>query len=384
MSSAYSPLSDARKTLRVRWYRCPIPIERLRQLSRPSDLQGWLQAGGHLALFFVTGIFAYFFWSRQLWLGFAVALFTHGTVASFFTGVATHELLHGTVFRTKWLNKPFTYFFSLVGWFYPFDYAVSHTYHHRYTLHPDGDREVLLPIHPAVGSTFLLQLFTINLFTKRGRTFGKGGLIPTIVATVRASFGQVGSLENEAPREEWLKALQAEHPKAKRHSMWFARATLLFHGSVLVFSITSGLWVLPLLVTLPAFIGNWLIHFVALTQHCGLRDNTPDFRKCVRSVKLDLLSEFLYWRMNWHTEHHMYAGIPCYNLKKLSRELARDMPAPRTLRGAWREMLDTWKHQKSNPHYQFDTPLPKSAGRLPSESPNELETSIGDLAKDWD
>ncbi|MGY8902743.1 MAG: fatty acid desaturase, partial [Flavobacteriales bacterium] len=26
---------------------------------------------------------------------------------------------------------------------------------------------------------------------------------------------------------------------------------------------------------------------------------------------------FLYWHMNWHTEHHLYAGVPCYNLKKL-------------------------------------------------------------------
>jgi len=72
-------------------------------------------------------------------------LFTHGTIGSFFTGVAPHELGHGTVFRTKWLNKLFLYLYSLLSWWDPFDYAMSHTYHHRYTLHPEGDREVLLP-----------------------------------------------------------------------------------------------------------------------------------------------------------------------------------------------------------------------------------------------
>ena len=31
---------------------------------------------------------------------------------------------------------------------------------------------------------------------------------------------------------------------------------------------------------------------------------------------LDPLSSFC-WHMNWHLEHHMFAGVPCYNLKAL-------------------------------------------------------------------
>lgn len=68
-----------------------------------------MQAGGHLLLFLATGLLVYLFWSTQLWLGFAVALFLHGTFASFIPGLATHELNHGTVFRTRWLNKAFLY-----------------------------------------------------------------------------------------------------------------------------------------------------------------------------------------------------------------------------------------------------------------------------------
>ena len=30
--------------------------------------------------------------------------------------------------------------------------------------------------------------------------------------------------------------------------------------------------------------------------------------------------------MNWHIEHHMYAGVPCYNLGKLYEEIKDDMP----------------------------------------------------------
>jgi fatty acid desaturase len=142
----------------------------------------------------------------------------------------------------------------------------------------------------------------------------------------------------------------------------------------------SGFWVLPLILTTASFTANCWAYFIGLTQHCGLRDNITDFRKCVRSIRLDPFSEFLYWRMNWHTEHHMYAGVPCYNLKKLSRELAHDMAEPKSLRGAWSEMLGTWKRQQTEPEYQFDIPVPTTRTKAPSENLEALADSVGDLA----
>lgn len=378
MGMIYQPLAEVRKTLRVEWYRSPIEREKLRELSKRSDLQGWMQAGGHLALFAGTGTLAYFCWSREIWIGLAVALFAHGTVGTFFAGVPPHELGHGTVFRTKWLNKFFMYLFSLLSWWDPFDYATSHTYHHRYSMYPDGDRENLLPLEPSLSLSLLLQLFTVNLFSQPGRIFSKGGLISTIVVTAKSAFGVVGSAR--IPINEWLQALHTDQPDNHRKSMRWSRMLLLFHGSVLVFSIATQLWILPIIVTFFPFIANGLAYFVGLTQHCGLRDNVPDFRKSTRSITLNPLAEFLYWRMNWHTEHHMYAGVPCYNLKKLSREIAEDMPTPRTLRGSWREMRETCRRQQKDPNYQFDTPCPSTAKNIRTETADELETSIGELA----
>ena len=57
----------------------------------------------------------------------------------------------------------------------------------------------------------------------------------------------------------------------------------------------------------------------------------------------------------------MYAGVPFHNLRKIAQEIARDMPAPRTLWGAWREMRAVWKRQQTCPEYQFDTPMPNEA-----------------------
>ena len=105
-----------------------------------------------------SGLATFMFWERQMWLGFAVALFVHGSFGTFVAGAAVHELGHGTVFRSRWLNQLFLYLFSLLAWWNPFDYGLSHTCHHGYTLHPEGDREVLLPLPRASGFIFLITV----------------------------------------------------------------------------------------------------------------------------------------------------------------------------------------------------------------------------------
>jgi len=114
-----------------------------------------------------------------------------------------------------------------------------------------------------------------------------------------------------------------------------------------------------------------------MPMHAGLRDNVPDFRSCCRTIRLDPFSRFIYWHMNFHTEHHMYAAVPCYNLHRLSRVLAPDMPRPRGLTEAWKELRAAYRRQRTEPAYQFDTPLPR-----PPESRNaqdSLGASLGDL-----
>ena len=71
---------------------------------------------------------------------------------------------------------------------------------------------------------------------------------------------------------------------------------LLFHGAVIAVAIVFQWWLLPVLVTLTGF------YFRGWTWSSGCRctaacaDNVPDFRKCVRSITLDPISTFLYWR----------------------------------------------------------------------------------------
>ena len=159
----FPSLGEVKKNFKVKWYRSPIDPAILRKLMQRSDLQGGLQTFGHLGLFTVTGIATAYFFIHNQWVLFALSLWCHGTVGIFFRGIATHELGHGTVFKTKWLNGFFLRFFSIISFWNFHEYAMSHTYHHRYTLHPDGDREVLLPLEASLKPLLLIQLFTINV-----------------------------------------------------------------------------------------------------------------------------------------------------------------------------------------------------------------------------
>ena len=375
--NAGSPITDSARELRINWYRCPIDSDRLRALSKRSDARGWRQAGGHALLYLLLAGLSTVLWVFQLWVGFLVSLWCLGFVASFFNGTAPHELGHGTVFRTRRLNRFFLHAFSLLSWWDPYDYASSHTYHHRYTTHPAADRENVLPIEPSLHPWLLLQLFTLNIFSSPGRNFGKGGLLWTIYLTTRSALGMTEG-HQDIPSQEWLHALHQDQPESHRASVTWSRVLLGFHGGVLLVAIVTGAWVLPIIITLAPFIARCGAYFVGTTQHCGLRENVNDFRRNTRSITLNPLLEFLYWHMNWHTEHHMYANVPCYNLKALAGEVKRDMPAPKSLLGAWMEMRDIWRRQQADPGYSFERQLPAPAAAAKVDE--ALATSIGDLA----
>ncbi len=369
-AQAQKPMSEIRKELRIKWYRCPIDPTVLRELSKPSDLQGFKMALGHLGLWLLTGLLSFYFAIEQLWLGFLLMIFLHGTVGTFFSA-PHHELCHGTVFKTKRLNEIFLRIFSTLGLQNFHIYKMSHSYHHRFTLHRIADKEVVLPKIPSLKFLYLLQLFTFNITGG----FESRGLFPTMRGLFRVAADRM-----EKPYNEWGTELYAEFPEERLKAVHWARYLIAVHLSFAVFAVLIGYPILILIVSLHPFIGNWLRYFVGAPMHCGLRSDVSDFRKCVRTITLDPISEFLYWHMNWHLEHHMFAAVPCYNLKKLYEAVAEDMPKPRTLIGSWQEMLEVVKQQEADPAFEFDTPVPPQRTRKEKEQQLELEASIGDLA----
>jgi fatty acid desaturase len=89
----------------------------------------------------------------------------------------------------------------------------------------------------------------------------------------------------------------------------------------------------------------------------------PDFRLCRHDYFESL--RFLYWHMNYHIEHHMYAAVPCYHLGKLHKAIEKDLPpSPVGLYAAWREIVEILKKQQVDTTYQHIAKIPSPSGNF--------------------
>jgi fatty acid desaturase len=324
--------------IEIKWYRTPLEKETLRRLTGRSDISGFLQVLPHLALVVLSGAAAFYAAARlPLWT-LLVILFVHGSLWAYLAN-GFHELTHGTVFKTRALNAAFLRIYSFLTWNSHVLYKASHTRHHLYTLHPPHDLEVVLPMRLTLA-----------------------GFLGSAVIDPLGFFGSVSTMVRHAAGRltgEWENSLFPESDAAQRRRLFaWARWTLLGHALIIAFSAVTGWWLAAVLTTGAGFYGRWVFFLNTYSQHTGLQDNVPDFRLCTRTIRHNPVLQYLYFHMNYHTEHHMYASVPCYNLEMLRREIDRDMPASRNMFGAWREIIATLKKQKKDPTYQHVYDLP--------------------------
>jgi len=322
----------------ISWYRAPLDKGDFKSLHEKSDLLGWLQTLGYLACLMASAglsLYAVNHWPIGVVL---LMVLLHGTFCAFLIN-AVHELGHGTVFKTKFLNALFVRIFSFFGWINFEMFNTSHSRHHRYTLHQPDDLEVVLPI-----KVILRRILAHGIINPMGISGG-------IKDTLRVAGGQF--------KGEWeLKLFPVGSPERSAAIDW-ARAMLIGHGLIIAVSVYLHLWLLPVLTTFNGSYGSWLHALCNNTQHIGLQDDVSDFRLCCRTFTLNPVVQFLYWHMNYHIEHHMYAAVPCYKLGRLHRLIRHDLaPCPHGIVATWKEIAAIQKIQETNPGYQHVAPVP--------------------------
>ena len=184
--------------------------------------------------------------------------------------------------------------------------------------------------------------------------FNPAGIWWTVSTTWRIAQGKF--------KGEWeLKLFPPGSPQGASAIRW-ARVMLIGHGLIIAVTVYFHLWILPFLTTFSAGIfGSWLQAICNNTQHTGLQDDVDDFRLCCRTFTLNPFVQFLYWHMNYHIEHHMFAAVPCYRLGRLHRLIKHDLPpCPHGLVATWKEIIAIQEIQKSNPDYQHVAVLPNA------------------------
>lgn len=289
----------AREGLRV------VPRDRLRALSRKSDLRGWLQAGSFAGAIAIT----------TAGLLNAAAL-PAGAVATIFIGhgvllnclyAGQHELSHWTAFRTKALNDRLGELFGFLT-LNPFHTdRWAHFAHHRATQDPARDSE-LMGMKPFTPLGYAANLIGLDFWRRR------------IAAILRAATGR--GLE----ADYWLTRAQA------RAVVLEARLTVALWLVIAGASAAAGswlaawLWIGPLLATK-------VVHQLQNTGEHTEMPHDPDIFRNTRTLVGPPPMRWLMWNMSYHTAHHAFPGVPFHALPALHREIVERRGQPIIERG---------------------------------------------------
>ena len=324
----------------IDWYRAPVDKERLRELTKRSDLRGWLQAGSFLLIYIALTAAVVFFFTRRLWVPMGVACYAHALFLGMMSmAAAVHELSHGTPFRTRAINELFYHLFSFLTWNNPVHFRASHIqHHHPFTVYHGLDKEVIQgPVADKLRWVNILCWCTFDF-----RWFALFMRVNVLHALGNA----------DADFFSWNPLLPKNDPRRRAMCTW-ARIVVVLYLLIIGAAIVFQVWVVIFLV-FSSFFARILANMTGILQHTGLGSDTPDWRVVCHTVRFNPLLRYLYWNMNYHTEHHMYAAVPFFNMSKLRAVLEEDMPfAQESFRAGIRLLRAISKEQKNNPGYIY-------------------------------
>ncbi|TVR66421.1 MAG: hypothetical protein EA427_16130 [Spirochaetaceae bacterium] len=330
----------------ITWYKSPISREQMRELTQRSDLKGLAHAGTFLLIYLTTTATALYFFLNEMWVAMVIAAYVHSMFTGFVgMGAAVHELSHGTAFKSRRLNNFFYKTFAFLTWNSVYHFKESHTRHHLYTGFMEHDKEI--PPEP-IGIKWwqVIGWFTFD-FTQ----------FKMIVWTnIQHALGNT-----DVDFFFWCPLLSKDDIKTQKLISW-SRFVILGHLALMAVFIYFRLWILIYTVNFGYFFALWLVHGCEIQQHMGLGRNVPDWRIIAYTADFGPIMSFLYWNMNYHIEHHMYAAVPFYNLPKLHKALEPDLPLP--IKGYWRGLVHILKmklRQRKDPSYRYMPEFPPTA-----------------------
>lgn len=322
LNAANSVQAEKRGLVSAHWFRCEVPRAQMKQLMQRSDAQGLRHMAIWLALLTASGVAA---WQSHGSWWCLPAFFLYGTLYSVSDHCA-HELSHGTPFKTPWLNNVFYQLASFMTLHESVYWRWSHARHHTDTIIVGRDREIAFP-RPARPLAILFDAF-----------FLPGGL-QEIARTVRHAMGSLSEETRSFIPDSEIRKL-----------VWSSRIyTLLFAGLIAWCVLAQS--ILPaLFIVLPRFYGALLPLLFNMTQHTGLAEDVLDHRLNTRTMYLNPVFEFLYMKMNYHLEHHMFPMVPFHALPRLHAAIREQSPpAYGSLWAAYADIVPAVLRQREEP-----------------------------------
>lgn len=262
-----------------------ISADALRELSRKSDAPGVLRLFLHFAAITGTGILV---WRATGTPWIVPAMFIHGVFVVFLF-MPHHECIHQTAFQSPWLSKAVNWLLGLVVFYPPQYFRFWHLTHHRFTQDRERDPEI---VPPAVTSrrSYIWWVLGLPYLWRR-----IDNLKIALTGKVTQSF---------VPQQR------------KEEIVREARIAWGIYAIVAIVAAATDPWA-PLLYWLgPYVLAQPLLRLYQLGEHTGT-EYTDDTLRNTRTTVSNRFVRWLAWNMPYHTEHHLYPGVPFHALPKL-------------------------------------------------------------------
>ena len=320
------------------WFKAKIDKRRLKELSKRSDYEGWKHIIIYILIMTSLCIACIYSWGSFLFipLYLAYCMFWGGADAIW------HECGHRTAFKTRKLNDFFYHIASYMNNFEPVRWRWSHSLHHSYTASVDPhdfEAEETIFLNSSLIAFILRFIPGYNFFILHKSLYAE---------IIKHAFG----IETRVMKECI--------PEDKKRSCIRSSRIFLILWSLTILSCFVFNSILPVLLFLVPKFFIFMNVVWGLTQHIGLKEGSKDHRQSTRSVRLNPIFSFIYWKMEYHIEHHMFPMVPSYNLPKLHEEIKNQLPKPQTLFEAYKEIIPAVIKKSKDPNYFIPVKLPSN------------------------
>jgi fatty acid desaturase len=262
--------------------------EQLQSFSVRSDARGAGQLASHLMALTISTTLLATLWGT--WWTVPCFLIQGALLNWLYCG--QHELSHGTVFKTRWLNE---WAGRVIGFLqlYPRDFdQIQHFGHHRHTGDWEKDPELLRD--PYELQSYLLWFSGISYWHSR------------LTRLVRLTRGRVV--------EPYVR--DDEKELVIREARWH----VTLYGMIVVLSIVFQSWVAFALWLGPMCATKWAYMLQGTIKHLG-RPHSDNLFENTRTARTGMVFHWLGWNMQYHTAHHLFPSVPFHRLPELHQAI---------------------------------------------------------------